>query len=95
MSQIIFSNSQIPAAKFYVTATDRFMSGWGPSKGKMNRCIFPCNSLREVHKVRRRLEARPEFSNVRLCEKVPRLRPQNVYSLFDPREAPYFYGRSF
>ncbi len=48
MSTIIRSITDVPGAEVYVICTDSFMSGWGSTKEKMNRCIFPCESREEA-----------------------------------------------
>ena len=37
--------------KYWVTMTDRFMSGWGLAKGLKNKLVFECESLAEAEKV--------------------------------------------
>lgn len=34
--------------KYYVTMTDKFMSGWGHARNKINKLIFICNSYDEA-----------------------------------------------
>ena len=34
--------------KYYVTTTDKFMSGWGKAKGLINKLIFICDSFEEA-----------------------------------------------
>ena len=37
--------------KYYVTATDKFMSGWGRCEGKTMKRVIVCNTLQEAKKV--------------------------------------------
>lgn len=34
-----------------VTATDRFMSGWGEAKGGLSKCAWACQTLDEAERV--------------------------------------------
>ena len=34
--------------KYYVTMTDNYMSGWGRSKGRINKLVFVCNNWSET-----------------------------------------------
>jgi hypothetical protein len=34
--------------KYFVSMTDRFMSGWGRAEGKVNKLIFECDSYKEA-----------------------------------------------
>jgi len=83
MSILITSQTEIPEADFYVTATDKFMPGWGLSNGKNNRVIVPCTSD-EVDHVESKLLERNEMKRVHVCQKKPKLNNrQNTYSLFN------------
>lgn len=92
MSIMITLRSEIPEAPYYITCTDRFMSGWGPSKSKSNRCIFPCESAAEAWYVELYAQNRSEMKNIRICVVKPTLRNQvNTYSLFRREEARAWY----
>ena len=36
---------------YYVAMTDKFMSGWGMSDGKINKLIFECETLEQARTV--------------------------------------------
>ena len=36
---------------YYVTMTDKFMSGWGPAEGKINKLIFVCKDRQQAEVV--------------------------------------------
>ncbi len=92
MSTIINSQSEIPLTPFYVTATDNFMSGWGPSKGKNNRIIVPCESYEEAEYVERYAKSRSDMKRVLVCAKKPKLNTKiNLYSLFDREDSTAWY----
>jgi hypothetical protein len=58
--------------KYWVTMTDRFMSGWGLAKGLKNKLVFECESLAEAEKVEAFALNRPEMSYVHLCSRKPK-----------------------
>lgn len=39
---------KIPKKKWYVTMTDKFLSGWGMSAGKTNKLIIGCDTLTQA-----------------------------------------------
>ena len=85
--------SDIPAAPYYVTCTDAFMSGWGHSEGKANRLIFPCESQEEAWIVYDNAQGRSEQKNVRICEgRKPRLNSYGyLYQVMDRDDAKPWY----
>ena len=34
--------------KYYVTMTDKFMSGWGYAENKINKLIFICDNYKDA-----------------------------------------------
>jgi hypothetical protein len=58
--------------KYYVTMTDRFMSGWGEARGKTNKYVVETNTLKQAQTVRRNAKKRPEMSYVNITDKKPR-----------------------
>jgi hypothetical protein len=64
----------IPEANFYVVSTDRFMSGWGYSKGLDNVCIVPCDTIEEAEKVYNYVLSRRDQMRVRINTTKPRTR---------------------
>jgi hypothetical protein len=53
--------------QFYVTMTDKFMSGWGMAQGKTNKLIIECQNINQAmqieHSARKRGEMR--YINIR------------------------------
>jgi len=45
---------------YYVTMTDKFMSGWGLAKGKINKLIFSCDTYEQAIIVRNNAQARTD-----------------------------------
>jgi len=91
MSTTITSQSEIPSAPFYVTATDSFMSGWGPAAGKTNRVILPCESLAEAEVVEANARQRSDMKSVHICAAKPKLNRWTLYSLMDREAASRWY----
>ena len=50
---------------FYVTMTDKVLSGWGKSKGKINKVVFECESYEEASIVYENSRERKEM--IRAC----------------------------
>ncbi len=62
---------------FYVTMTDKFMSGWGMAAGKTNKMIVECETWQQAEQVER---ARSEMRYVNICTRRPRYGVQVVES---------------
>jgi tRNA uridine 5-carbamoylmethylation protein Kti12 len=57
--------------KFYVTMTDKFMSGWGMSENKTNKLVIECESYEEAEIVYNNALNRSEMKYVNICDKKP------------------------
>lgn len=58
-------------SKYYVTATDIFLSGWGKVKGKINKVIIECNSFEEAEIVAENARSRGDMTRVNIANKKP------------------------
>jgi len=58
-------------SKFYVTMTDKFMSGWGPARGKSNKLVISCDTLNEAEVVAENARARSEMKYVNIRSTKP------------------------
>jgi len=56
--------SELPHAPYYVTATDDFMSGWGPVAGRTNVVVIPCASAEEAKVVMANAAGRGDMSHI-------------------------------
>ena len=56
---------------YYVTMTDRFMSGWGGAQGKINKLVFVCNTYEEAQTVVQNAENRGDMKNININVKKP------------------------
>lgn len=57
---------------FYVTMTDKFMSGWGMAEGKTNKMIVQCDNIAQAEQVERAAQRRPEMRYVNIRTTKPR-----------------------
>jgi len=57
---------------FYVTMTDKFMSGWGHAQGKTNKLIIECNTVDEAEQIERAARRRSEMKYVNIRTRRPR-----------------------
>ena len=79
-SSVDGSFRELPKAKFYVLSNDRFMSGWGHAKGKINTCIVPCESYEQAGKVLAYVITRNDQKRARIACEV-RTKNHAIYSL--------------
>lgn len=90
---VIHSSSSIPKARFYVLAEDRFMSGWGEAKGKVNVVVFPAASYEEAEWIARKLHNRSEMKRIRINMHKPQFKRRQLYSLMTPSTSSFFYPK--
>ena len=58
-------------SKYYVTATDIFLSGWGKAKSKINKVVIECNSFEEAEIVAENARSRGDMTRVNIANKKP------------------------
>lgn len=58
-------------AKYYVTMTDSFMSGWGQAAGKTNKLVIECDSREEAEVVADNARSRSEMKYVNISNRRP------------------------
>lgn len=56
---------------FYVTMTDKFMSGWGMAQGKINKLIIECQTLEQAEQIERVARYRDEMTYVNIRTTKP------------------------
>lgn len=56
---------------YYVTATDKFMSGWGLAENKTNKVVVVCNSIEEAEEVEEALHRRSEMKYISIRYSKP------------------------
>ncbi len=57
--------------KFYVTMTDRFLSGWGHADGLINKLIFVCDNYAEANIVESNAEKRGDMIYINVSPYPP------------------------
>ena len=58
-------------AKYYVTMTDKFMSGWGMAEGKINKLIIACENYKQAETIERNAKKRSEMKYVAIRNTKP------------------------
>lgn len=66
--------------RFYVRMTDKFMSGWGPARGKSNVLVVECETLAQAEAIEAAARRRSEMKRVALCSTKPKARAGVLYS---------------
>lgn len=60
-----------PKGKYYVTMTDRYLSGWGHARGKTNKLVIACDTYDEAQIVSHNASVRGEMKYINICIKKP------------------------
>lgn len=58
--------------KYYVTMTDKFMSGWGMAQGKTNKLIIECDNIDQAAQIERAALKRNEMRYVNIRTTKPK-----------------------
>jgi hypothetical protein len=70
--------------KYWVSMTDKFMSGWGRAEGRTNKLVIECDSYEEAEIVAQNARNRSEMKFVNICASKPRYsKTQVTYILHD------------
>lgn len=64
---------------WYVTMTDKFMSGWGKAENKVNKLVFECESLAEARIVEENAHARTDQIYINIRATKPYYNSQRYY----------------
>lgn len=67
-------------SKYYVTMTDKFMSGWGRAEGKISKFVIECDSYESAERIQRNAEGRSEMKHVNLCTTKPNYNSRRYYT---------------
>jgi hypothetical protein len=63
---------------YYVTMTDKFLSGWGAAAGKINKLVIECQTHQDAERVARNARQRHEMRRVSIRATKPCYRPDSV-----------------
>lgn len=58
--------------KFYVTMTDKFLSNWGMSKGKINKFVVAVPNYEKATIIKRNAQQRSEMKFINITTRKPR-----------------------
>ena len=64
--------------KYWVTMTDKFLSGWGMAEGKTNKLVLACDNVKDAEIVMENARARTEMKYINLCINEPRYDARKV-----------------
>ncbi len=65
---------------WYVTMTDKCMSGWGPATGKTNKLIFVCDDLKEAEIVEANAQGRNDMKRINVTPRMPYYNKRTHYT---------------
>lgn len=71
---------------YYVTMTDKFMSGWGSAKGKINKLVFVCETMAEAKIVMDNAENRDDQKYINIVSKKPYYPSDRYYVQYKTKE---------
>ena len=79
---------------YYVTMTDRFMSGWGPAKNKTNKLVLCARTYEEALVIETNAKDRPEMRHVNIRSTKPYYNPEYyLVSLHGPEDYQTWYRK--
>lgn len=62
----------VTTPKYWVSMTDKFMSGWGMATNKTNKLVIACDTYEQAETIERNARKRREMKYVNLCIRKPR-----------------------
>lgn len=72
---------------FFVTMTDKALSGWGMARGKVNKLVLSCDTLEEAERVERYAKTRSEMRYVNIVTKKPSYNSNRYYVSWHNKES--------
>ena len=80
---------QMKTHTYLVTATDRFMSGWGGASGGASKCAWACDSLDKAQKLFDWVSSRSEMKYVNITSNnwYPKAAHVHIYVVDDSHPA--------
>jgi hypothetical protein len=64
---------------FWVTMTDKVLSGWGLAEGKTNKVVFECDTYDEAEIVAENAKGRGDMLYINICARCPRYDGKRYY----------------
>lgn len=68
--------------KYYVTMTDKALSGWGMARGKLNKLVFVCDSYEQAEIVAENAVNRKDQKNINITIRKPYYDKSRYYTQF-------------
>ena len=65
------SSTTIPKRPWYVTMTDKSMSGWGKARNKTNKVVIGCSTLKQANEIERHAKKASEMIYVNVTNRKP------------------------
>lgn len=91
MNTITKKQSNEKVTKYYVSMTDKFMSGWGMADNRTNKLVIECDSYEEALIVQDNAQHRTEMKYINICINKPYYNQEyyltNYYSKNDGYES--------
>ena len=82
--------------RYYVSMTDKFMSGWGHSKDRINKLVFICNNYDQAQIVFDNAHARTDQKNINICYNKPYYNQKRCYTQIKTIEKyPAWYKKDY
>jgi len=69
--------SELPKCPYYVTMTDKFLSGWGMAKGQTNKVVFCAKTYEDAKIVETNAKDRTDMKNVSIRSTKPYYNPRS------------------
>jgi hypothetical protein len=69
--QIKNSEAIRPGANYFVTMTDKCMSGWGKAEGRINKYVIGCITLQDAELIERNAKRRDEMKYINIRTEKP------------------------
>ena len=64
---------------YFVSMTDKFLSGWGKADGKTNKLVIECDTYEEAEIVERNAMDRSEMKYINICINRPKYESNRYY----------------
>ena len=75
----VYGNAvQISASHVFVSATDKFLSGWGNAEGKTHKQVIICDGWEQAEKIAHNMQGNG-YKYVNTCVRLPKY-PTSAYT---------------
>jgi hypothetical protein len=75
-------NKEEEKTVYYVVMTDKFMSGWGEAKGKINKLVFVCHGYEEAKIVEDNAQNRTDMKYINIHTTKPHYNKDRYYTQY-------------